>query len=103
SVRRVLPARPRRRVLVIWTPPTERFLERVQAERFPTVLLNARHPLLSSVAVDHDGSAGTAVRYCNGIGHRRIALLDRFADPFATAGPGVCQAGYRDAMAAAGL
>jgi LacI family transcriptional regulator/LacI family repressor for deo operon, udp, cdd, tsx, nupC, and nupG len=90
-------------VLVIWTPPTESFVERVEAEGYPTVLLNATHRRLSSVAVDHDGSASKAVRYCQRIGHRRIALVDRFVDPFASAGPGVCQAGYRDAMDAASL
>jgi LacI family transcriptional regulator len=70
-------------------------------ERVPIVLVNAQQPSLWSVAVDHDAAAAQAVTYCVGIGHRRIALVDRPADPFASEGPGVCQRGYRAALAAA--
>lgn len=90
-------------VLVLWTPPTEGFVERLERDRMPVVLVNAVHPSLPSVGVDHDRSAVQAVEYCSRIGHRRIALVDRFVDPFAGSGPGVCQEGYRAASSTAGL
>jgi LacI family transcriptional regulator, repressor for deo operon, udp, cdd, tsx, nupC, and nupG len=37
------------------------------------------------------------------LGHRRIALIDRHQDPFATMYPTARQRGYRSALAAAGL
>jgi DNA-binding LacI/PurR family transcriptional regulator len=90
-------------VLVVWTPPTEAFVERLASEALPAVLLNAESPNLLAVAVDHTAAAHRAVTYCAGLGHRRIALIDRFADPFATSGEGVCQVGYRTALADGGL
>jgi DNA-binding LacI/PurR family transcriptional regulator len=90
-------------VLVVWTPPTEAFIDHLASEALPAVLLNAVHARLWSVAVDHTAAAHRAVTYCLGLGHRRIALVDRFADPFASAGPGVCELGYRTALADAGL
>jgi DNA-binding LacI/PurR family transcriptional regulator len=89
-------------VLVLWTPPTEGFVKRLERDRVPAVLVNASHPSLPSVAVDHDRSAAQAVEYCARIGHRRIALVDRFIDPFGQSGAGACQAGYRAAMSVAG-
>ena len=90
-------------VLVVWTPPTDAFIERLAAEALPAVLLNAVNPHVWAVAVDHLAAAHRAVTYCAGLGHQRIALIDRFADPFATTGVGVCQRGYQLAMADAGL
>jgi DNA-binding LacI/PurR family transcriptional regulator len=85
-------------VLVVWTPPTAAFLDRIAAESLPVVLLNAESARLWSVGVDHTAAAHRAVTYCLGLGHRQIALVDRFADPFASTGPGVCQLGYRTAL-----
>lgn len=90
-------------VLVIWMPPTEAFLARVVEAALPTTLLNAVDSRVFSVAVDHTAAAQRAVTYCLGLGHRRVALIDRAADPFAATPPGVCQAGYRLALADAGL
>jgi DNA-binding LacI/PurR family transcriptional regulator len=90
-------------VLLVWTPPTEEFVQRLHAQGLPAVLLNAAHPRLSSVAVDHDAAARRAVEYCMGLGHRRVAVVDRFADSFAAAGPGICERGYHTALAAAGI
>jgi DNA-binding LacI/PurR family transcriptional regulator len=90
-------------VLVVWMPPTEHLVARLNAERFPAVLLNSAHPKLWSVGVDHTAAAERAVTYCAQLGHRRIALVDRGEDPFEVATPGICRRGYQQAMAAAGL
>ncbi len=90
-------------VLLAWTPPTEVFVQRLQAEELPAVLLNAVDRRMWGVAVDHDAAARRAVEYCVGLGHRRLAVIDRFADPFAAAGPGLCQRGYSEALAAASI
>jgi DNA-binding LacI/PurR family transcriptional regulator len=90
-------------VVIVWMPPTERFVLRLSAEAFPAVLLNAVHPHVSSVGVDHDAAARSAVAYCVGLGHTRVALVDRPVDPFNSASNGVCQRGYRLALADAGL
>jgi LacI family transcriptional regulator, xylobiose transport system transcriptional regulator len=58
---------------------------------------------LSSVAVDHAVAAEQAVTYCLERGHRRIALVDRLEDPFDPTSEGICERGYRETMAAAGL
>jgi DNA-binding LacI/PurR family transcriptional regulator len=90
-------------VLIVGMPPTERFVQRLSAMEFPAVLLNAVHPHLASVGVDHDAAARSAVAYCIGLGHTRVALVDRPVDPFNSASHGVCQRGYRMALADAGL
>src|SRR5437762_7183564 len=85
-------------VLVVWVPPTEHFIQRVADERFFTVLMNAVDRRLWSVAVNHDLAAEQAVRYCLERGHRRIALVDRAADPFDPVSGGICERGYRQAL-----
>ena len=90
-------------VLVVWVRPTEQFTQRVVAEGLLPVLMNAVDPRLWSVAVNHDVAAEQAVTYCLERGHRRIALVDRLEDPFDPASGGICEHGYRETMAAAGL
>lgn len=89
--------------LVIWMAPTNSFRQRVEAERFPVVLLNSVNPGMWSIAVDHDAAAETATQHCVNLGHRGIALVDRLEDPFSTVQRGICQVGYRKALAGAGL
>jgi DNA-binding LacI/PurR family transcriptional regulator len=89
--------------LLVWLTPTEAFVERVVATGFPVVLLNAVDARLWSVAVDHASAAASAVRYCLGLGHRRIGLVDRPADPYDPASEGICRRGYQRALTAAGL
>jgi DNA-binding LacI/PurR family transcriptional regulator len=89
--------------LLVWLPPTEAFVERVKAAGFLAVLLNAYHPQLWSVGVNHDHAAEQAVRYCYDRGHRRIALVDRPEDPFDATSRGICERGYRQTLAALGL
>src|SRR5438105_1842740 len=90
-------------VLVVWVPPTGQFRQRVTDEGILPVLMNAVDPHLWSVAVNHDVAAQQAVTYCLERGHRRIALVDRLEDPFDPASGGICEHGYRETMAAAGL
>jgi len=89
--------------LALWLVPPAAAVERFAAESFPIVLLNVSHPGLSSVGVDHDASARAAVKYCAGLGHERIALVDRPVDTFDPASPGICEIGYREAMSSANL
>ena len=86
--------------LLVWLGPTSEFVERIEEEHFPVVLLNAVHPRLWSVVADHVQAAAIAVSYCSGLGHRRIALVDRLEDPFDQGSPGICQRGFFEAMAA---
>jgi len=90
-------------VLIVWLAPTEQFIQRVLDEGLLAVLMNAVDPRLLSVAVDHAVAAEQAVTYCLERGHRRIALVDRLEDPFDPASGGICERGYRETMAAAGL
>jgi DNA-binding LacI/PurR family transcriptional regulator len=90
-------------VLLIGITPTEELVERLTGDAFPIVLLEAAHPLLSSVTADHEAAMAGAVRHCIELGHRRIALVDRYDDPFTPQQPGRRQGGYRQELAAAGL
>jgi DNA-binding LacI/PurR family transcriptional regulator len=89
--------------LALWLVPSPTLVDRVLAERFPVVLLNVADPRFWSVGVDHDVSAQHAVEYCAGLGHRRIALIDRREDVFDPDGAGMCERGYREAVHSAGL
>jgi len=89
--------------LVLWTVPTRQFVERLAADPFPVVLLNVVDPRLWSVAVDHTAAASRAVEYCLGLGHRRVALVDRHLDVFDSTSPGICGRGFREALAGAGV
>ena len=90
-------------VLIVGMLPTDGLVARLAREGLPAVLVNLVDSRLWSVSVDHDLAAAEAVAYCLGLGHRRIALLDRAEDPFDGAGPGLCQRGYRKALAEAGV
>src|SRR5205823_10341316 len=84
--------------LVVWMTPPVRFAERLVAERFPVVLLNAQDPRMWSVGVDHQAAAKQAAAYCLGLGHRRLALVDRLTDPFDAASPALCGRGFHEAL-----
>ena len=90
-------------VLAVWMPPTDAFVDRLLAANVPAVLVNAQHPRLSSVGVDHDLAAQQAVAHCARLGHRRMGLIDRRRDPFDGFSPGLLRAGYERALAALGL
>lgn len=96
----------RRRVdgaLLVSLNPTPALIRRIAEAALPCVLIDAEHPRLPSVAVDHASAAGTAVRHLLKLGHRRIALVDHAEDPFAPVWPDARHRGYRLALAEAGL
>jgi DNA-binding LacI/PurR family transcriptional regulator len=67
------------------------------------VLVDAAHPDLPSVAVDHAAAAAAATRYLVDLGHRRVALVDQPEDPLAAASSRERGRGYRAALAEAGV
>src|SRR6185437_9963159 len=83
--------------------PTRGLIGRMAEAALPLVLVDAEHPRLPSVAVDHAAAAATAVRHLLELGHRRIALVDHAEDPFAPVYPDERHRGYRRALAEAGL
>lgn len=89
--------------LVLWTAPTDQLVARLAVQPFPVVLLNAVDPRVWSVAVDHDAASQLAVKYCMGLGHRRIALIDRHQDVFDASSAGICGHGYREALLGSGV
>jgi DNA-binding LacI/PurR family transcriptional regulator len=96
----------RRRVdgaLLVSLNPTRGLVRRITEAPLPLVLVDAEHPRLPSVAVDHAAAAAAAVRHLLGLGHRRIALIDHAEDPFAPVWPDARHRGYRLALAEAGV
>jgi LacI family transcriptional regulator len=89
-------------LLVVSLTPTARLLRWLDREARPAVLVDAEHPGLASVAVDHAAGAAAATRHLLDLGHRRLALLDHPEDPFGPARPGARQRGFRAALAEAG-
>ena len=90
-------------LLIVSLMPTDDFVERLRAASCPVVLVDAEYDGLSGVTVDHAAAATLAVRHLLELGHRRIALIDHREDPFTTAYFGGRHAGYRQALAVAGL
>jgi LacI family transcriptional regulator len=89
--------------LLVSLNPTRGLIGRVTRAALPLVLIDAEHPRLASVAVDHAAGAALAVRHLVSLGHRRIALVNHLEDPFAPAYPDARHSGYRAALAEAGL
>jgi DNA-binding LacI/PurR family transcriptional regulator len=90
-------------VLVVWMAPTDAFADRLANVGIPVVLLNTVDSRMSSVAVDHDAAAEQAAAYCLGLGHRRLALVDRLEDPYNRSSRGMCERGYQHALTTAGV
>jgi DNA-binding LacI/PurR family transcriptional regulator len=89
-------------VLVVWMAPTQTLVDRLGQHGTPAVLVNAIHPGVWSVGVDHAAAAERAARYCVGLGHERLGLIDLRADPFDRRSPGICARGFATALAATG-
>jgi LacI family transcriptional regulator len=89
--------------LLVSLTPTRGLVNRVTQAALPLVLVDAEHPRLPSVTVDHTAAAASAVRHLLKMGHQRIALVDRLEDPFAPIYPNARHRGYRAALAEAGL
>jgi DNA-binding LacI/PurR family transcriptional regulator len=89
--------------LMVSLNPTRGMLGRVTEAALPLVLIDAEHPRLASVGVNHAAAAASAVRHLLAAGHRRIALVDHPEDPFAPVYPDARHRGYRAALAEAGI
>ncbi len=89
--------------IIVSQAPTTTLLARLAAEDAPAVLVDALHPDLPSIAIDHEAAAATAVRHLLEQGHRRIALVDHAETPFAQGSPRGRRRGYRAALVAAGV
>jgi DNA-binding LacI/PurR family transcriptional regulator len=89
--------------LMVSLNPTRGLIGRASEAAMPLVLVDAEHPRLPSVGVDHAAAAASAVRHLLALGHRRIALVDHPEDPFAPVYPDARHRGYRAALAEAGL
>ncbi|MCC6313231.1 MAG: LacI family DNA-binding transcriptional regulator [Thermomicrobiales bacterium] len=90
-------------VLVVSLAPTPELLERIAAARLPTVLVDAAHPDLPSVSVDHAAATAEAIRFLRDLGHDRIALVDEPGDHFAPAFAAERRRGFRMALGEANL
>ncbi|MDP8924489.1 MAG: LacI family transcriptional regulator [Chloroflexota bacterium] len=84
--------------LIVSLCPTDALLEQVARGSAPLALVDAAHPALPYVAVDHEASAVLATEHCLALGHRKVALVDRADDPFMSVEPGPRQRGYRKAL-----
>lgn len=89
--------------IIVSHAPTPDLLQRIVRDHVPVVLVDAQHPALPGVAVDHESAAATAVRHLIGLGHRRIALVDHAVSAFAQGSPAGRRRGYRLALAEAEL
>jgi DNA-binding LacI/PurR family transcriptional regulator len=89
--------------LLVSLNPTRGLISRVTRAGLPLVLVDAEHPHLTSVGVDHATAAANAIRHLIKLGHQRIALVDHAEDPFASTYPSARHRGYRVALAGAGL
>ncbi len=70
----------------------------------PLVLVDAAHPRLNRVVVDHTLGGRTATEYLIARGHTRIAFVsDPLEDPFNFTAPRQRYQGYRNALDAAGI
>lgn len=68
----------------------------------PTVLIDAGHPSLTSVEVNHTEAAYAAVSHLIGLGHKRIAMIDRSEDPINQEIPTDRMRGYHRALGGRG-
>jgi LacI family transcriptional regulator/LacI family repressor for deo operon, udp, cdd, tsx, nupC, and nupG len=90
-------------VLLVSLAPPAALLRRLDAAGVPLVLVDRTDADRPSIGVNHSAAMAAALEHLVGLGHRRIALIDRREDPFAHEEPGGRKAGYRQALADAGL
>ena len=89
-------------LLAVALPSTSAALQEIVAEDLPTVAVGGRIAGLSWVGVDDRAAAATATRHLVNLGHERIGLI---SGPSSAPGGQAAarRAGYRDALASAGL
>jgi DNA-binding LacI/PurR family transcriptional regulator len=90
-------------IVIVSLTPSASFVKQLENAKTPVVLIDAVHPKLPSIDVDHEQAAMSAVMHFIKTGHRRIGLIDRANDPFGPASESGRQRGYRRALAEAGL
>lgn len=90
-------------LLVVSLAPSEGELRALTASGLKVVLVDSARPDFASVEVDHVQGAYLAVSHLVQLGHRRVGLIDRPEDPFASEGFGPRLEGYRRAVGEAGL
>lgn len=90
-------------VIVVSLTPTPDLLAQLGAAQLPAVLVDAVHPALPSVFVDHAAAASDATQHLLALGHRRIAFIDQREDPATPAAPAERLRGYQTELDAAGV
>lgn len=60
---------------------SDEHVDRLQATRIPTVLVDTQHPALPSISGDNVGGALQAVEHIISLGHTRIAYISGVAQP----------------------
>ena len=91
-------------LIVISLPLQEAEVDRLVAARFPTILIDTRHPQLSSVTVDDFVGGRLSTGHLLSMGHERIAFVgEPIHNPFGFVSSRHREEGYREAMRDAGL
>ncbi|MEY2446434.1 MAG: hypothetical protein QOE00_3014 [Ilumatobacteraceae bacterium] len=91
-------------LIVVTLPLVDDEGDRLIAARFPTVLIDAVHPGLSSVGIDDRSGGMLATKHLISLGHRRIAFVSEPPhNAFGFVAGTRREEGFRSAMADAGL
>ena len=91
-------------VLVVSLALTDDEVAALNTLELPVGVLGVKHPGLSSVRIDDEVAARTAVEHLLSLGHRRIALIGGDTDdPMRFTPPHHRGTGYRNALLAAGI
>lgn len=91
-------------LVIVTLPLVEDEGDRLISARFPTVLIDAAYPGLSSVGIDDRLGGALATRHLISLGHRRIAFVSEPPhNAFGFVAGARREEGFRTAMAEAGL
>ena len=91
-------------LLIVSLSPRDEEVDALQRAGVPVVLVDAHHPRLPRVVTDDVHGGALATRHLLELGHERIAFIGDTSDPgFGFVASGRRFAGYRHALAAAGL
>ncbi len=91
-------------LVIVTLPLVDDEGDRLISARFPTVLIDASYPGLSSVGIDDRAGGALATRHLISLGHRRIAFVSEPPhNAFGFVAGARREEGFRAAMAEAGL
>jgi LacI family transcriptional regulator len=91
-------------VLIVSLPPSDGDVARFTKAGVSTVLVDAHHPVLSTVTVDDMAGGYLATQHLIGLGHRKIAYVsDPLESPFRFTSSSHRYQGYRRALAEANI